>query len=85
MSKQTLVIETAKELSLNNGMIIIMDIETGEMSLRPLEDVQMIMIDHHSASVRGNIHTTSRRCWNFSDLNNSFYTIPISSSMLLMT
>ena len=35
MSKQTLVIETAKELSLNNGIIVIMDIETGEMSLRP--------------------------------------------------
>ena len=49
MSKQTLVIETAKELSLNNGMIVITDKETGEMNLRPLEDVQMIMIDHHSA------------------------------------
>ena len=51
MSKQTLVIETAKELSLNNGMIVITDKETGEMNLRPLEDVQMIMIDHHSARV----------------------------------
>ena len=49
MSKQTLVIETAKELSLNNGMIVITDKETGEMNLGPLEDVQMIMIDHHSA------------------------------------
>lgn len=51
MAKQTLIIETAKELSLNDGMIVITDRETGEMILRPLEDVQMIMLDHHSARI----------------------------------
>lgn len=29
MAKQTLIIETAKELSLNDGMIVITDRETG--------------------------------------------------------
>ena len=49
MAKQTLVIETAKELSLNDGMIAITDRDTGEIELRSLEDVQMVMIDNHSA------------------------------------
>ncbi|MBO7051730.1 MAG: type II CRISPR-associated endonuclease Cas1 [Prevotella sp.] len=49
MAKQTLVIETAKELSLNDGMIVITDRDTGEIELRSLEDVQMVMIDNHSA------------------------------------
>ena len=48
MAKQTLVFESAKELSLNNGMIVITDRESGEIVLRALEDVQMIMVDHHS-------------------------------------
>lgn len=48
MAKQTLVFESAKELSLNNGMIVITDRETGEIVLRSLEDVQMIMVDHYS-------------------------------------
>ncbi len=49
MAKQTIVIETAKELSLNGGMIAISDRDTDEVIFRALEDVQMIMIDHHSA------------------------------------
>ncbi len=49
MAKQTLVIESAKELSLNEGMVVITDKETGNMDLRSLEDIQMIMVDHHSA------------------------------------
>lgn len=48
MAKQTLVFESAKELSLNNGMMVITDRNTGEIILRPLEDIQMIMLDNHS-------------------------------------
>ena len=48
MAKQTLVFESAKELSLNNGMLAITDKDSGEITLRSLEDVQMIMIDNHS-------------------------------------
>lgn len=51
MAKQTLVIETAKELSLRDGMIAITDKETGEIVSRPIEDVQLIMLDHHSAKI----------------------------------
>lgn len=51
MSKQTIVIESAKELSLSDGMIVIKDKESEEIILRPIEDVQMVMIDHHSARV----------------------------------
>lgn len=51
MAKQTLVIESAKELSQRDGMIVIADRETGDEVLRSLEDVQMIMIDHHSARI----------------------------------
>ena len=51
MAKQTLVIETAKELSLRSGMIVIADKLTGEEILRPLEDVQMVTIDHHSIKI----------------------------------
>ena len=41
MAKQTIVIESAKDLSLQEGMIVITDRETGEISLRSLEDVRM--------------------------------------------
>lgn len=41
MAKQTIVIESAKDLSLQGGMIVITDRETGEISLRSLEDVRM--------------------------------------------
>lgn len=51
MAKQTLITETAKKLSLCDGMISIADKETGEIALRPLEDVQTVMIDHHSARI----------------------------------
>lgn len=51
MAKQTLVIETAKELSLRDGMIAITDKETGKIVFRPIEDVQLIMLDHHSAKI----------------------------------
>lgn len=51
MAKQTLVFESAKELSLNNGMMTITDRETGEIVLRALEDIQMIMVDNHSVKI----------------------------------
>ncbi|MBR3454302.1 MAG: hypothetical protein IKH26_03155 [Bacteroidaceae bacterium] len=50
-AKLILVIETAKELSISGGMIAIKDKEKGEIILRPLEDVQTVMIDHHSARI----------------------------------
>ena len=34
MAKQTLIIETAKELSLNDGMIVITDRDTGDVELK---------------------------------------------------
>lgn len=49
MAKQTIVIESAKDLSLQGGMIVITDRETGDICLRSLEDVQMVMIDNYSA------------------------------------
>ena len=51
MAKGTIVIESAKELSLRGGMIVITNRETGEETLRTIEDIQMIMIDHHSARI----------------------------------
>ena len=51
MARQTIVIESPKELSLREGMIVIADRETAEEILRPLEDILMIMIDHHSARI----------------------------------
>ena len=51
MARQTIVIESPKELSLREGMIVIADRETAEEILRPLEDIRMIMIDHHSARI----------------------------------
>ena len=51
MARQTIVIESPKELSLREGMIMIADRETAEEILRPLEDIRMIMIDHHSARI----------------------------------
>lgn len=41
MAKQTLVFESAKELSLNNGMLAITDKDSGEITLRSLEDVHL--------------------------------------------
>lgn len=51
MAKQTLVFESAKELSLSNGMLAITDKETGDITLRSLEDIQMIMVDNHSVRI----------------------------------
>ena len=41
MAKQTLVFESAKELSLSNGMLAITDKETGDITFRSLEDIQI--------------------------------------------
>ena len=35
MAKQTIIIETAKDLSLRCGMVVIVDKESGEETLRP--------------------------------------------------
>ena len=51
MANQTLVFESAKELSLNNGMMVITDKITGEITLKSLEDIQMIMVDNHSVRI----------------------------------
>ena len=51
MAKQTIIIESAKELSLRGGMLVITDKNNGDEILRPLEDIQTIMIDHHSARI----------------------------------
>ena len=51
MAKQTLVFESPMELSLKGGMIAITNRESGEMTLRSLEDIQFIMIDHHSVRI----------------------------------
>lgn len=51
MAKQTLVIETAKELSLKCGMIVIADKESGEETLRPIEDLRTLIVDNHSVRI----------------------------------
>ena len=51
MARQTIVIESPKELSLREGMIVIADRVTAEAILPPLEDIRMIMIDHLSARI----------------------------------
>lgn len=51
MARQTLVIESPKDIFLRNGMIVMADKETGEEIHRSIEDVRMIMIDHHSARI----------------------------------
>lgn len=48
MAKQTLVFESPKELSLKDGMLVISDRDTGEIVMRSLEDIQMILVDNHS-------------------------------------
>lgn len=53
MAKQTLVFESPMELSLKGGMIAITNRESGEMTLHSLEDIQFIMIDHHSVRNQG--------------------------------
>ena len=51
MAKQTLVFESPMELSLRDGMIVITDRSTEKTSLRSLEDIQLVMIDHHSVRI----------------------------------
>lgn len=51
MAKQTLVFESPLELSLKEGMIVITDRNTNKSTLRSLEDIQMVMIDHYSVRI----------------------------------
>lgn len=50
MPKQTIVIESKSELSVKNGLLSIVR-EGEEEILRAFEDVQTILIDHHSVSL----------------------------------
>ena len=51
MAKQTLVFESPMELSLRDGMIVITDRNTEKSTVRPLEDIQLVMVDHHSVRI----------------------------------
>ena len=51
MAKQTIIVETAKELSLRCGMIAIADKVSGEEALRPIEDVRTLIVDNHSVRI----------------------------------
>ena len=51
MAKQTLVFESPLELSLKEGMIVITDRNTDKSTLRSLEDIQLVMIDHYSVRI----------------------------------
>ncbi len=51
MSKQTLVFSSAADLSLQNGMICIEKEEMSFPEFRSIEDVRMVLIDHHSVHV----------------------------------
>lgn len=48
MAKQTLIFETAKDLSLKDGMMVIADKDSNVFVYRSIEDIQMIMLDNHS-------------------------------------
>ncbi len=48
MAKQTLIFESAKDLSLKDGMIVIADKDSNVFVYRSIEDIQMIMVDNHS-------------------------------------
>lgn len=50
MPKQTIIIESKSELSVKNGLLSIVSEDKGEI-LRAFEDIQTIMIEHHSASL----------------------------------
>lgn len=50
MPKQTLVFESASELSIKNGLLSIVR-EGEDEVLRSFEDIQTILIDHHSVSL----------------------------------
>ncbi len=51
MAKQTLVFESAVELSLNGEMILISDKATGEKTLRSIEDIRLFLIDNHMVRI----------------------------------
>ena len=51
MAKQTLVFESPVELSLKEGMIVITDKDKNKSTLRSLEDIQLVMIDHYSVRI----------------------------------
>ena len=51
MAKQTLVFESAVELSLNGEMILISDKVTGEKTLRSIEDIRLVLIDNRMVRV----------------------------------
>lgn len=50
MPKQTLVFESASELSIKKGLLSIVR-EGEDEVLRSFEDIQTILIDHHSVSL----------------------------------
>ena len=50
MPKQTIVIESKSELSVKNGLLSIVREDHGEV-LRAFEDIQTLLIDHHSVSL----------------------------------
>ena len=51
MAKQTIVIESPVELSLQGGMVVITDKATDEITMRPLEDVGMVMVDNIASRI----------------------------------
>ena len=51
MAKQTIVFESPLELSLKEGMIVITDKDKNKSTLRSLEDIQLVMIDHYSVRI----------------------------------
>ena len=50
MAKQTLVFESAVELSLNGEKILISDRAMGEKTLRSIEDIRLVLIDNRMVS-----------------------------------
>lgn len=51
MAKQTLVFESAVELSLNGEMILISDRATGVKTLRSIEDIRLVLIDNRMVRI----------------------------------
>ena len=51
MAKQTLVFESAVELSLNGEMILISDRATGVKTLRSIEDIRLALIDKRTVRI----------------------------------
>lgn len=51
MAKQTLVFESPVELSLNGEMALISDRQTGNNTLRSLEDIRLVVIDNRMVRI----------------------------------